>query len=151
MWIVRGRFPGSTRGFPTAWYWPETWETVKDHKAHIVVSATGGADARSRVTLLGQLVAAPVECTPAALAALAVATSPPGRRGRPASRFGPRAGMPDRVPLVLSDSDPLFPTPYARAVKSGITGAELVGVADAGPMATGEPPAAALAAIRRIA
>jgi hypothetical protein len=52
--------------FAAAWYWPQAWETLKDHKAHMIVSVSG-ADARARATLFGQFVAAAVEAAPSAL------------------------------------------------------------------------------------
>jgi hypothetical protein len=41
-----------------AWYWPDAWEAVSKHKAHLLASVSGGADARRRAALRGQLVAA---------------------------------------------------------------------------------------------
>ncbi|MBG0811405.1 DUF4261 domain-containing protein [Methylosinus sp. H3A] len=51
-----------------AWHWPEVWPAIEGHAAHVVVAATGGADAKSRASLLGRAVAAVVEATPAACA-----------------------------------------------------------------------------------
>ena len=51
-----------------AWHWPEVWPAIEGHAAHVVVAATGGADAKSRARLLGRAVAAVIEATPAACA-----------------------------------------------------------------------------------
>jgi len=56
-----------------------------------------------------------------------------------------------RTMLVWGDSDRIFPAPYAQAFKTGIAGAELVSVPDAGHMVTVEQPDAVLAAIARVA
>jgi hypothetical protein len=44
-----------------AWYWPDAWEAVSKHRAHLLPSVSGGADARRRAALHGQLVAAIVD------------------------------------------------------------------------------------------
>jgi hypothetical protein len=46
--------------FAAAWYWPDAWNTVKNHKAHILIGVTG-ADAKTSAALFCQLVAAGVE------------------------------------------------------------------------------------------
>ncbi|MBG0792824.1 DUF4261 domain-containing protein [Methylocystis sp. H62] len=51
-----------------AWYWPDAWEAVSKHKAHLLASVSGGADAKRRAALHGQLVAAVVDATRDALA-----------------------------------------------------------------------------------
>ncbi|MBG0811158.1 hypothetical protein IY145_17475 [Methylosinus sp. H3A] len=47
-----------------AWYWPGASTAVKRHKAHLVVSAAGGANPKLRAALHGQLVVAVVEAIP---------------------------------------------------------------------------------------
>lgn len=51
-----------------AWYWPDAWEAVSKHKAHLLPSVSGGADAKRRAALHGQLVAAVVDATKDAVA-----------------------------------------------------------------------------------
>lgn len=51
-----------------AWYWPDAWEAVSKHKAHLLASVSGGADARRRAALHGQLVAAVIDATKDAVA-----------------------------------------------------------------------------------
>lgn len=51
-----------------AWHWPDAWAAIDGHAGHVVVAATGGADAKSRSRLLGRAVAAVVEATPGACA-----------------------------------------------------------------------------------
>jgi len=51
-----------------AWYWPDAWEAVSKHRAHLLPSVSGGADARRRAALHGQLVAAVVDAAKDAVA-----------------------------------------------------------------------------------
>jgi Domain of unknown function (DUF4261) len=53
--------------FAATWYWPEAWNVIKNHKAHILVSVNG-ADAKTRAALLCQLVAAAIEASSSPLA-----------------------------------------------------------------------------------
>ncbi|MCQ4191518.1 DUF4261 domain-containing protein [Methylocystis suflitae] len=50
------------------WYWPDAWEAVSTHKAHLLPSVSGGADAKRRAALHGQLVAAVVDAARDAVA-----------------------------------------------------------------------------------
>ena len=51
-----------------AWYWPDAWEAVSTHKAHLLPSVSGGADPKRRAALHGQLVAAVIDATKDAVA-----------------------------------------------------------------------------------
>jgi hypothetical protein len=51
-----------------AWYWPESWQTLEAHKAHLVVTVSGELDARTRAIQLENLLAATVESVPSMLA-----------------------------------------------------------------------------------
>jgi hypothetical protein len=51
-----------------AWYWPDAWEVLSKHKGHLLASVSGGADARRRAALHGQLVAAVIDATKDAVA-----------------------------------------------------------------------------------
>lgn len=54
--------------FAAAWYWPNAWETIKNHRAHILLSVSGNGSARERAKLLSHLIAATIQTTPSALA-----------------------------------------------------------------------------------
>jgi hypothetical protein len=49
------------------WFWPEAWNVVKNHKAHILISVTG-AEPKIRAGLFCQLVAAVIEASSSPLA-----------------------------------------------------------------------------------
>ncbi|PWB94756.1 MULTISPECIES: DUF4261 domain-containing protein [Methylosinus] len=51
-----------------AWHWQDVWPAIEGHAGHVVVAATGGADAKARARLLGRAVAAVIEATPSACA-----------------------------------------------------------------------------------
>jgi hypothetical protein len=51
----------------TAWHWPQAWENVEHHKAHIIVSVSSDGDPRVKMKLFGQLTAAAVEASPMAM------------------------------------------------------------------------------------
>ena len=51
-----------------AWYWPGAQAEVKRHKRHMLVSVSGGADAKRRAGLHGQMVAAVIGTAKDALA-----------------------------------------------------------------------------------
>jgi hypothetical protein len=49
-------------------YWPDAWEAVSTHKAHLLPNVSGGANAKRRAALHGQLVAAVVDAANDAVA-----------------------------------------------------------------------------------
>jgi hypothetical protein len=55
-------------GVTGAWYWPQAWQKLRGHSAHMIVSVSGGADGKASAALLGQSVAAVIEAAPSALA-----------------------------------------------------------------------------------
>jgi hypothetical protein len=89
--------------FVTAWHWPQAWESLKGHKAHMIVSASGEIDPRTKTKLLGHLAAAAVETSPSAI----------GVHWARADVLWPAKALPLMVPARGED----LPLPLRVAVK----------------------------------
>jgi hypothetical protein len=48
-----------------SWWWPNAWDILRSHKAHMVFSSSGVGDAKQRSIILAELVASTLEHSPA--------------------------------------------------------------------------------------